>query len=230
MGGSELAALDGVPWSSRNHRYARIWLEQRGWTECGTGDWAVTFRSPDGELAARVCAFDPSYGWFVELCRRLESNPYLPRIDVVHRLEGGGLLAVMEFLEPTTEPEAQQLLRRWENADDSDPDLRELRTRTHEFDVECRATVPFWMGIDLETHHVLRAANGQLKLIDLVGVGGGPMVELIESDIEAFLRIIPRQECVYMLEIPHFSNDYAAVDEQRVRSAFAAYDRTHRER
>ncbi|MET9020076.1 hypothetical protein ABZV93_08860 [Actinopolymorpha sp. NPDC004070] len=42
----------------------------------------------------------------------------------------------------------------------------------HTLDHECRTNVPYWTGVDLEDH-VMRAADGQVKLIDLFVAGGG---------------------------------------------------------
>lgn len=47
----------------------------------------------------------------------------------------------------------------------------------------------------------MRAADGHLQLIDLVGLTGEPMTELICTDIDAFFDIIPREECRYLLDI-----------------------------
>lgn len=222
--GSDLDSFVDVAWPDINHRRSQAWLEERGWTKCGEGDWAIALRSPDGALAARVSPFEPSYGWFVELCDRLPGNPYLPRIYFVSELEGGGQLAVLEYLTPSSEAEANAFLLRWKDDADPDPDLRRLRDAVEALDEECRETVRFWMGIDLGARHVMRAADGQVKLIDLLGLAGGPMVEQIEADVEEFLRVIPRHRCRYMLEIPHMSGSFAAEDRAKVTAAFAAYD------
>ena len=220
----DLATFDEHPWPALNHRVVRARLEERGWAKCGEGDWAVVLRSPGGRLAARVSAFEPGYHWFVELCRRASRNPYLPRINFVSALEGGGHLAVLEYLTPVSKAEEVAFLERWNNVGDPDLDLRRVRAAAEALDKECRASVPFWMGMDLEDH-VLRAADGQLKLIDLLGVAGGPIVEQMNADMDEFLRIMPRDRCRYMLDIPHFSRSYAARQREEVVAAFAAYDR-----
>jgi hypothetical protein len=221
MSDPDLAVFADVPWPELNHRAARTRLEHHGWTPCGEGDWALAFRSPGGRLAARVSAFEPSYPWFVELCRRTRGNPYFPRIDAVSDLEGGGHLAVLEFLTQVGVDEEASFLARWNDDADPDPHLRSARAATEALNAYCQENVRFWMGIDLEDH-VMRAANGHLKLIDLLGRGGGPMLDLMEADMDQFLRVIPRERCRYMLEIPHFSRDYAADDRARAEAAFAA--------
>ncbi|MEQ7126564.1 hypothetical protein ABN034_18790 [Actinopolymorpha sp. B11F2] len=219
----DMAVFAGVRWADLNHRDSRVRLEAHGWTLCGEGDWALAFRSPGGGLAARVSAFEPSYAWFVELCRRMEGNPYFPRIDLVSELEGGGHLAILEFLTQVSADEEAAFLARWKSDADPDPDLRAARAATEELNKHCQENVRFWMGIDIGDH-VMRAADGHLKLIDLLGVGGGPMLDQMEADMGEFLRVIPRERCRYMLEIPHFSRDYAADDRARVEAAFARVD------
>ncbi|MFT4136131.1 hypothetical protein [Microbacterium sp.] len=41
-----------------------------GWTPCGTGDWAIALRSPDGRRAVRISPFDPTGPYTAELYRR----------------------------------------------------------------------------------------------------------------------------------------------------------------
>ncbi len=220
----DLTALAGVPWPELNHRDVRARLEALGWVKCGEGDWAIALRSPGGALAARVSAFEPSYDWFVELCRRGTGNPYFPRIDLVAGLEGGGHLTVLEYLTHAGEDAEAAFLRRWQDDADPEPDLRHARALAEDLDRHCRAHVPFWMGVDLEDH-VMRAADGHLRLIDVLGVGGGGMTDLIHTDMDAFLAILPRERWRYFLEIPHFSRDYAAAQRDQLVADLAVYDR-----
>jgi hypothetical protein len=64
---------------------------------CGVGDWAVTLRSPEGTVVARVCPFDLAYRAFVDLCRKCAGNRWLPRIELAADLEGGGSVVFLEF-------------------------------------------------------------------------------------------------------------------------------------
>jgi hypothetical protein len=193
----DLATFADTPWPTVNHRAALERLETLGWTKCGEGDWAIVLRSPGGRLAARISAFEPSYEWFVELCKRCDGNPYFPRIEFVSELEGGGHLAALEYLRQVGEDEETEFLERWKDEAEPDPALRGARAATEALDRECRAKVRFWMGIDLGSH-VMRAADGQVKLVDLLGVGGGLVTEQIHADMER----------------------------DRLAAAFAAYDRT----
>ncbi|GAB3415462.1 hypothetical protein [Flindersiella endophytica] len=219
---AELEVLAGVAWPAVNHRGARARLQAHGWAKCGEGDWANVFRSPSATYAARVSAFEPSYAWFVELCRRVGGNPYFPRVDFVTELEGGGQLAILEHLTPITEVDEHAFLERWRDDADPDPHLRAARKATEVLDAECRANVPFWMGIDIG-ENVMRSADGQIKLVDLLGVGGGELTDLLCADYDELLRILPRERFKYLLEIPHFSRDYAAQQRRDVEAVLAAH-------
>ncbi|GAA4987105.1 hypothetical protein [Actinopolymorpha pittospori] len=222
MSDPDLRVFAGVAWPALNHRQARTRLETHGWVKCGEGDWAVALRSPGAALAARISAFEPSYAWFLELCRRAEGSPYLPRIDFASELEGGGHLTVLEYLAPVEAAEETAFLQRWHDGADPDPDLRQLRRLVEALDRECREYVPFWMGIDLEDH-VLRSADGRLKLIDLLGVAGGLILDQIHADMDEFLRLMPRDRCRYILEIPHFTREYAARQRAQLVADLVAY-------
>lgn len=219
---AELGVLADVAWPAVNHRGARARLQAHGWAKCGEGDWANVFRSPSATYAARVSAFEPSYAWFVELCRRVDGNPYFPRIDFVTELEGGGQLAVLEYLTPITEAEERAFLERWRDDTEPDAHLREARAATEALDAECRANVPFWMGVDIG-ENVMRATDGQIKLVDLLGVAGGLLTDRLTADYDGFLRILPRERFAYLLEIPHFSRDYAAEQRREVEAVLAAH-------
>ena len=223
MNNCDLLPFGGVDWPTVDHRVARDWLEARGWTLSGVGDWARVFASPDRRLVARVSPFEPSYGWFVELCRRADANPYFPMFHLVVDLQGGGQLVVMDLLTPVSESEESAFLQRWNDEADPDVDLRAARATLDTLDAECRATVPFWMGIDIGDH-VMRAADAHVQLIDLVSLTGDPMTELICTDIDAFFRLIPRAKCLYMLDIPYFARPENADERDRLVTAFAMLD------
>lgn len=221
MTACELLPFGDVDWPSLDHRAARAWLEARGWTLSGEGDWARVFASPDRRVVARVSPFEPSYGWFVELCRRADGNPYFPRFHLITDLAGGGQLALMDRLTPVSAAEETAFLQRWNDEHDPDVDLRAARAAVDSLEAECRPTVPFWMGVDI-AEHVLRTADGHIQLIDLVGLSGDLMTELICSDIKAFFERIPYVSCLYMLDIPHSERRENAGERSRVAAAFTA--------
>lgn len=207
----------GDSFADVNHRAIRARLELQGWTTCGEGDWATVLRSPDARTAARISPFEPSYELFIELCHRLPANAYLPRIFEHSALEGGGHVAFLEYLEPASEAEEAAFHLAWEHD-------TELRPALEALDRDCRATIPFWMGIDLGGH-VMRSLDGQTKLIDLVGVSGNAMVDQIYADVDEFFHVVPRDSCRYFLDLAHFSRSYAAEDRRRIAAIFAEYDR-----
>lgn len=223
MDDSDLLPFGDVDWPTVDHHVARGWLEARGWTLSGVGDWARVFASPERRLVARVSPFEPSYGWFVELCSRVGGNPYFPRIHLVVDLHGGGQLAVMDLLSPVSRSDEAEFLQRWNDEGDPDVDLRAARAVLDALDAECRGTVPFWMGVDLGDH-VMRAADGHIQLIDLVGLTGDPMTELICADIDAFFRVVPRAKSLHMLDIPYFERTENDAERDRIIRAFTAAD------
>ncbi|MEU3961679.1 hypothetical protein AB0F42_17950 [Streptomyces buecherae] len=126
---ADLAPLADHPWTRGTHRDATAHLVRLGWTPCGVGDWAVGLRSPSGHLAARVCPFDPAYAAFLDLCRRCDGNPYLPRVERAEALDGGGTMTVMEFLRPVEAPVADAVQRQWHERPTPVPaSIRQVRT------------------------------------------------------------------------------------------------------
>jgi hypothetical protein len=202
-----------------SHRDVLARLEAHGWRVCGEGDWAYVLQSPDGRLAARVSPFEPAYAWFVELCRRCAGNRYVPRVELASPLEGGGHLTVLEYLHPAPAGAEAAFLRRWEAPDDAD--LVALRAAADDLATEAKRAVGPWdVGIDLGDH-VLTAADGQLKILDLFYVSGYDLLEVLETDPTAFHSAFPPERRRYLLELPHFTRDYAAGDLARFRAALA---------
>ncbi len=101
-------------------------------------------------------------------------------------LEGGGLLAVLDCLRAVTTAEEDDFFSRWNDESDSDPELAAARNAVHVLDSECRESIPFWLRIDFGDH-VMRAADGHLQLIDLVGLTGEPMTE---TDLHRHRRVL----------------------------------------
>lgn len=183
-----------------NHREAAGWLLADGWNVCGVGDWATVWRSPDGELAARVCPFEPSFEIFVRLCRTLPDNPLLPRIELDSPLEGGGRLTVMEFLAPAEADQAEQVWRSWEATAPGDP-ATAVRREAERLNAEAVSTVPFWGGLDCKPGHVMATPSGEAKLVDLFFAEGRRIyAELLENPA-AVAASFPAEQRKYMAEI-----------------------------
>lgn len=70
----------------------------------------------------------------------------------------------------------------------------------------------------------MRAVDGHIRPIDLVGLTREPMTELICTDLDAFFRLIPREKCLHMLDIPYFGRPENADERERLAVAFAESD------
>ncbi|GAA3165940.1 hypothetical protein GCM10010466_65930 [Planomonospora alba] len=219
MPGGDLAPLLGGAWSAGSHRDALAGLARLGWTPCGVGDWAVALRSPDGLLAARVCPFDPAYPAFLELCSRLPGNPYLPRVAFSTPLEGGGSLAVLEFLAPVEERTAADVARRWREGG-GDPALQEVRRAALEIDARFRARVPWWDGIDLNPGNVRRAVDGRIAFIDVFCMDGAALYGQVLADAAVVRDRFPADGTRYLLDIPHIARESGPEEIRALRAAW----------
>jgi hypothetical protein len=196
----------GRVWEDRSHRQALAEFVLLGWTPCGIGDWAVAVRSPDGRFVARICPFDPAYSAFVELCKRCGDNPYLPRVEFTADLEGGGTLTVMEHLGGAPDEAAAQVAREWHNGG-GDADLKALREAAVTINAEYAARVPWWDGMDLNKYNVRQSADGSLALIDIFCMDGAALYGQILRDAAVVRRLIPEDQCRYLLEIPYIARE-----------------------
>lgn len=200
---SDLAPLLPRRWATSSYRQVLVDLVTSGWTPCGIGDWAYGLRSPTGLLAARVSPFDPAYGAFVELCRRVPDNPYLPRIELTCQLDGGGSLVVMEFLLPAGNKEHAALAADWQGG--AEAELRTVRREADAVDAEYRERQPWWDGIDFNRGNVRRAIDGRPVLIDIFCLDGWGLYGQVLQDADAVRRLIPADQCRYLLEIPYIA-------------------------
>lgn len=182
-----------------NHRDAAGWLLADGWNVCGVGDWATVWRSPDGELAARVSPFEPAYAVFVRLCRALPGNPLLPRIELDAPLEGGGRLTVMEFLVPTDKDRAAAVWQRWD-ADGDDP-IAAVRAEAERLSAEAAQAIPYWGGIDRNPSNVMATPAGEPRLVDLFYAEGLVIYADLLKDPAKVLARFSAEQRRYMAEI-----------------------------
>lgn len=205
------ASLDlGIDqWSLHDHCGVRNALEREGWRFLAAGDWAVVLADPTKQYAARISPFELAYQQFVELCQRHPSNRWLPTIHAATDLEGGGHATVMELLTARAVAEGDQPDPVWSS---DEPDLKAVRRDVERTDAECRTTVPWWGGVDVKAEHFMLDRAGQLKLVDPFYVAGSDLVGAALSDYAEFCRVLPPDRRRYMLQIPHFSQPYAADD------------------
>jgi hypothetical protein len=183
-----------------NHREAAGWLLADGWNVCGAGDWATVWRSPDGELAARVSPFEPAYKVFVHLCRALPGNPLLPRIELDSPLEGGGRITVMEALVPAERDVAAAVWKRWDEAGADDP-VTAVRREAERLDAEAAEAVPYWGGLDRNPGNVMATPTGEPRLVDLFYANGLEIYPELLSDPSKVLAAFPPDRRRYMAEI-----------------------------
>ena len=220
MSDPELAPLRGLQWPELDHRTVRTHLEHLGWAMCGTGDWSYVHRSPSGRLLARVSPFEPAYMHFVELCRRCVGNRHVPRIEIASPLEGGGHLAVLEYLSTPSSRLVERFLWQWAHPDEADADLRALRHEVDVMDHWGQRNVPHW-GSRIEMHesHVLLSADGDLKAIDLFFVEGDDLFNSLLVDPHGFGRRMPVNQRRYVLDLPYLRDDRPADYVRRLSAA-----------
>ena len=208
-----------------NHRDVEAVLRERGWTDCGAGDWAIALRSPSSERAARVSPFDPAYPYAVELYRRGADNPYLPRLDLYAELEGGGSLLVMEHLWPADPVQAEALREQIRSGQEGDVDLGIALACVEA--VHARALRELrWCGpLDLNPGNFMCDARGQLKLIDLFYMRGLELYSRVESAPSEVLETFPPERRRYMFEIPYLLRDAPPGRAQEMHDALSAAER-----
>lgn len=206
-----------------SHTDVLVDLVRLAWTPCGAGDWAVGLRSPSGLLVARVCPFDPAHAPFLELCRRCAGNPYLPSIALATSLEGGGALTIMEFLAPVSDTLAAETIRHWRDGG-HDVDFETLRRAAQAVDERCRASVPWWDGIDLDEGNIGQSRDGRLALYDLFCMDGAALYSQILQDPDAVRRRLPEDQRRYLLNIPYLARENTADDLHALRRAWAPTD------
>lgn len=219
-GRADLSPLSALDWGSLSHRQVMAELIERGWVPCGLGDWAVGLRSPQGTHVARVSPFDPAYTAFVELCARCAGNRWLPSIELAGELEGGGSVAVLEYLSPV-EPEHAALVADQWKAGQGDADLAQVRRTAQEIDAQYRSSTPWWDGLDLNSAHVRQAVDGRVVLIDVFCMDGASLYGQILKDVAAVHSLIPRERMRYALEIPYIARESSAAEIGALQRAWA---------
>ncbi|SKC41414.1 hypothetical protein [Krasilnikoviella flava] len=197
---------------------ARAALDEAGWREVGTGDWAWVLASPDDRLAARVTPFDPAFRMFADSCLTGRPNPFLVRIDDVVPLRRKGYVVVMERLHPADEAQAKGLVASLGIATSTDPapddgesaaladhpDVVDLRRRIQELLAEGARRFRLWGGADVKPGNVLQTADGRLRLTDPVFVRGFDMFRAIRDGRGDLLGDFSRADLEDFLTIPVF--------------------------
>ncbi|CAM3484603.1 hypothetical protein OCAE111667_12175 [Occultella aeris] len=210
--------------AGQDHRQAHAHLVRNGWNVCGVGDWAVTLRSPDGLLAARVSPFDPAYPVFVDLCRRLPDSAHLPRVESDVALEGGGQLTIMEFLLPAPDGVAEQVRTSWDAREDLELDA--VRQAAEDLDATARRTVPWWDGLDTNPGNIMQALDGRTVLVDVFCMDGAALYAALLADPTGFAERIPAERRQHLNEIAFIARSSTPAEIADLRAAHALTQRT----
>jgi len=187
-----------------DHRRARTKLEAAGWRWLARGDWAHVYVSPDGALAARVCAFDPAYALHVRTCLAHSEEPHFQRIAWRADL-GAGEIVVMERLEPADEARARALCDAIRG--DTPPALRPLRAILEDACAEGERSLGWFGGLDVRPGNVMQDARGQLKLMDPYFVAGKELVPAMLRDVANAARHYSKAQLAAFLEIAVFEEE-----------------------
>lgn len=198
--GAYAPRVDFEGFEGLDHREAAGRLLAAGWNVCGAGDWAYVWRSPDGRLVARVCAFEPGYGVFTELCGLLAGHPMLPRIDFDAELAGGGRITVMEALRPAGVEERDAVMERWDAAEPGDP-VAAVRAEAERLDAAAARVVPFWGGLDRNPGNVMKRADGSLVLVDLFYANGIEIYRALVEEPAVVAAAFPADQREFMCDI-----------------------------
>jgi hypothetical protein len=221
--GADLHRIPELAWEFLSHRQVLAKLVKAGWVPCGTGDWAVGLRSPEGSLVARVCPFDPAYSAFIDLCRMCPGNRWLPEVELTADLEGGGSVVFLEFVAPVDHAVAEQVAERWRHGA-GDAEFEQVRRAAQNIDAGYRNSTPWWDGFDLNSAHIRRAVDGRLVLIDVFCMDGASLYGMILQDVAEVHRRIPRERMRYALEIPYIARESSAAEILALRKAWALPD------
>lgn len=219
--GADLDRLPELPWKALSYRQVLAGLATAGWVPCGAGDWAIALRSPGGSLIARICPFDPAYQAFIDLCRMCPGNRWLPAIELAADLEGGGSAAFLEFAGSVDRAVAEEIAGQWRHGA-GDEEFGQVRLTAQKLDARYRNSTPWWDGLDLNSAHIRRAADGRLVLIDIFCMDGASLYGMILEDIAEVHRRIPRERMRYALEIPYIARESSADEILSLRRAWEA--------
>lgn len=143
-------------------------------------------------------------------------------MQLAAELEGGGHLAVLEYLAAPDREIVAGFLRRWRNPRPGDVDLWLLRRAVETIDRQGRQRFPGWVGVDIGDRHVLVGADGHPKVIDLFGVD---LRTFLLGDPGVFARCVPADRRRYVLDMPDLQDeDQSAEYVCRIRAVLEQAD------
>ncbi|MEV0570285.1 hypothetical protein [Dactylosporangium sp. NPDC050588] len=218
MTGEVLASLG----TDADHRDVERVLLADGWAWCGTGDWAVALRSPDGGVVARISPFDPTGPYAAALYREAAHTRQVPVLFAHRRLAGGGDLQVLEWLRPVGGDEAAAFHRAIAART---PDVAALVDVVRQVHDRACAALPWCGPLDTNPANVMRAADGRLVLVDPYYADGPNLYATAAGDPDRVAALIPESERRFMTEIPLAgSGPWLPEDREAMRAALAAAD------
>ena len=140
------------------------------------------------------------------------------------QLEGGGHLAVLEYLNSPDTSVVETFLWHWAHPEEADADLRTLRREVDAMHEWGRQNVRWWgPRVDVSDRHVLLSTDGNPKLIDLFFVESTAVINDLIKDPRAFARHMPLDQCRYILDMPDLLEDDQPADYLRqIRAALTA--------
>ncbi|MBU2663985.1 hypothetical protein KOI35_10840 [Actinoplanes bogorensis] len=205
-----------------DHRDAERAYRAAGWTPCGTGDWAIALRSPDGTAAARISPFDPTGPYTAELYRAAAHTRQVPVLFSHRPLTGGGDLQVMEFLSPVAPAEAAAFHEALERPSPELAELAGIVRRVHE---KARRELPWCGPLDNNPSNVMRTADGRLVVADLFYADGPHLYATAAAHPEVVAARIPEAARRFMTEIPMAaSGPWPQEQREAMRAGLAAAD------
>ena len=211
----------GLPRQS-DHRDVEHALLGAGWSPCGAGDWAIALRSPDGTTAARISPFDPTGPYSAALYREAEHTRQVPALFAHRRLNGGGDLQVLEWLEHIPKDEAAAFHLAIAAYSPEVADLADVVRRIHE---RARRELPWCGPLDDNPANVMRAADRRLVVVDLFYADGPSLYAAAATNPELVVALIPEAERRFMTEIPlAASGPWEPAKRMAIRAGLAAAD------
>lgn len=205
-----------------DHRDAERLFLGAGWTPCGVGDWAIALRSPDGATVARISPFDPTGPYTAALYHEAAHTRQVPELFAHRRLDGGGDLQVMEWLDAVEESIAVAFHRSIAAREPLVIELVDIVRRVHD---RAMRELPWCGPLDENPANVMRGSDGRLVVADLFYADGPHLYGTAERDPDAVVSRIPAAERRFMTEIPlAASGPWNAASREAMRAGLAAAD------
>jgi hypothetical protein len=205
-----------------DYRDVEATLAGQGWTPGGVGDWAFVLRSPDCTVAARISPFDPTGPYTAALYTQAAHTQQVPKLFAHRRLNGGGDLQLLEWLEPVSEDEAAAFQRAIAEGSAEVAELVTVIRRVHE---QAQRDLPWCGPVDTNPSNVSRAADGRIVVTDLFYADGPNLYATAWNDPDLLVARIPETERRFMTLIPTaHSGPWDTGTRQEMRDLLAAAD------